>query len=137
MKAAMRAEVAALVEKGKPDVSPLAYDQPIAWPSEQFQAGGNGAHQYVVLTTIKDTFAFCMFVNQEAVLKALDAEIEKSNNDAGALSRDVQATRVAELQASLLQLERQQEAIIERLEGDGIPIRRTCSDPLVLLGIAQ
>jgi len=43
--------------------------------------------------------------------------------------------KVTELQARLLRLQRTEEAIIERLETDGMSVRRTCVDPLVLLGI--
>ena len=134
-KAAMRAEVARLAEKGRPEVASLFQGGNIEWPSEQFVAGGHGAHQYVVSATVKDTFAFAVWAHKGAIIAALDAEIERAGDDANALSAEAQATRIAELDAALLAHRRQGEAIIERLEGDGITARRTCTDPLVLLGI--
>ena len=136
-KSAMRAQVAGLAEKGRPDVANLFHGGAVVWPTEMFSAGGHGAHQYTVTATVNDALAFAAWANRAAIIAQLDAEIERAGDDTNALSAEAQATRVAELQASLLNLQRHEEAIAERLEGDGIPVRRICVDPVVLLGIEQ
>jgi len=134
-KAAMRAEVALLAEKGRPGIANLFHGGSIEWPSEVLVA--NGQHQYAVSTTIKDAFSLAVWAHRAAIVSQLDAEIERSGDDATALSAEAQATRVAELQAALFQLQRHEEAIVERLESEGVQVRRTCVDPLILLGIEQ
>ena len=134
-KAAMRAEVAALVERGRPDVGTLFHGETVAWPTEQFTASGHGAHEYVVAATIKDAFVFAVWANQDAVVRALDAEIARLGDDTRALSADAQTARRAKCKANLLALQRQAEAIIDRLEDEGHQVRRTCAEPLVVLGI--
>jgi hypothetical protein len=136
-KLAMRAQVDLLAEKGRPDVANLFNGHAIAWPTEQFTAGGHGAHQYIVAATVNDALALTVWAHRAAIIAQLDAEIERAGDDATALSAEAQGTRIAECEAALLQLQRQAEAIAERLEGDGITVRRTCTDPIVLLGIEQ
>lgn len=136
-KAAMRAQVALLVEKGRPEVSNLLYGGAITWPTEQLVAGGQGVHQYTVVTTVPDAFAFAVWSNAETIIAKLDAQIERMGDDASALTAEAQAARIAELEAALLQLQRQEEAVIERMEVSGQAVKRTCRDPLVLLGIAK
>ena len=134
-KAAMRAEIARLAETGRPNVTSLFHGGGIEWLTEMFVAGGHGVHEHIVSATIKDAFALTVWAHKDAIVAALDAEIERAGDDANALSAEAQATRQLELSAALLAHQRQGEAIIERLEGDGISVHRTCIDPLVLLGI--
>ncbi len=133
-KAAMRQEIARLAEKGRPEVGGLFHDQPIEWPTETFQAGGFGAHQYVVAATIKDAFALTIWANHDAIISALDKEIERQGDDTGAISAEDQSARVAALEAQLLTLQREAEAIIDRLE---VPVKRACLLPEVLLGVER
>jgi hypothetical protein len=131
-----REQVALLADRGRPDITNLfSSSGQIEWPQEQFTAGGHGAHQFTVVTTVKDAFAFTVWAHRDAIISQLDAEIERAGDDPHALSADAQATRLAELRASLLQAARNEEAIIERLEAEGVQVRRTCNDPLVLLGL--
>ena len=109
--------------------------KPVEAPTETFTAGGHGHHEHVVAATIKDAFALAVWENQDGIVAKLDRQIEAQGNDAIALDADAKAQRLAELEARLLRLQRTAEAIIERLEGDGMSIHRSCTDPLVLLGI--
>jgi len=136
-KLAMRAQVNLLAEKGRPDVAGLFNGGVIAWPTEQFSAGGHGAHQYVVTATVTDVLSLTVWAHRAAIVSQLDAEIERAGDDTTALSAEVQAARIVELQSSLLKLQREQEAINEKLEAQGQQIRRNCTDPLVLFGIEQ
>lgn len=136
-KAAMRAEVAAIVEKGRPDAYSLFHGNPIEWPTELFIANGAGVHQHTVAATVKDAFALAIWANADAVIAKLDTEIERMGDDASALSRDAQAARIVECEANLLKLQRQEEAIVEALEVQGHQVRRICADPQILLGIER
>jgi hypothetical protein len=78
-----------------------------------------------------------VWAHREAVIGALEAEIDRIGDDAVALSVDDQALRIAECEHALLTLQREGEAIIERLEGDGVMVRRVCTHPFVLLGIER
>jgi len=134
-KARMREQVQAVSNRGRPDVSGLFRDDDVLWPTETFTAGGHGHHEYVVAATVKDAFALAVWANQEGIVAKLDKQIEAAGNDAIALDAAAKAQRLADLEARLLRLQRNEEAIIERLEGDGMSVHRSCTDPLVLLGI--
>jgi hypothetical protein len=134
-KARMREQVRAIAERGRPDVRALFRDDDIVWATDTFTAGGHGHHEYVVAATVKDAFALAVWANQEGIVVKLDRQIEATGNDAIALDADAKAQRLADLGARLLRLQRTAEAIIERLEGDSMSLHRSCTDPLVLLGI--
>jgi len=137
-KAAVRQEIAWLAEKGRPEVAGLFHNQGIEWATELFQAGGYGAHQYVVAATVKDAFALTIWANRDAIISALDQEIVRQGDDSAAMSADDQAAKVAALEAQLITLQRQAEAMIDRLEADGAPhIQRRVTDPAILLGIER
>lgn len=134
-KASMRAEIAAMAERGKPDITPLFHGQSVHWATELFVAGGNGTHPHVVATTITDAVALAAWANHDAIVAKLDALIDAAASGPEAMSREEQARQIAERQASLLLAQRQEDAIISKLEEAGQMIRRQCVDPLVLLGI--
>jgi hypothetical protein len=138
-KAAMRARIEALAARGRPDVAGLFTDDDVRWPTEQFIAGGHGAHEYAVTATVKDHLALLVWAHREALIAALDREIEAhSADDVDALSADDQAARIAQLTAQLTVLKRQAEQLRDRLEADGVPVpQRDFTDVEVLLGIER
>jgi hypothetical protein len=89
----------------------------------------------VVAESILDTQSLLVWTHKAAIIAALDAEIERAGDDKSALNAAAKAARVAECEASLLRLQREAESLICAFEDQGGQIRRTCSDPLVLLGI--
>jgi hypothetical protein len=68
-----------------------------------------------------------VWANRDAIITALDAEIDRLGNEKDALSAGDQALRIAECEHALLSLQREAEAIIERLEGDDLPFRAPVS----------
>lgn len=134
-KASMRQQVAALAAEGAPDVWGLFRGGDIRWPSEQLLARAFGGEEVAIATTVNNATALAVWAHRDAIIAALEAAIEHCGNGRDALSAADQTARIAECEAALLQLQREAEAIIERLEGDGVAVRRTCTDPLVLLGI--
>ena len=110
----------------------------LKWPTLQVIGSGHGAHQYAVASEIADSLGLFAWLHRDALIAALDKQIEaEAADDTDALSAEDQAARVAQLEANLLVLQRQAEALIDRLEGDGIPVQRTCWDPHVVLGIER
>jgi hypothetical protein len=136
-KARMRDEVARLAARGRPEVDGLFHGKGVGWPTHQFIAGGHGAHQYAVTATVTDILGLFVWAHRDALIAALDQEIEAQGDDSAALNTQDQAARIVELEGALLLLQRQAEAVIDQLAGDGIPVRRTCTNPLVLLGIER
>ena len=137
-KAAMRAEIEAMAESGQPNISPLFAGQPIVWATRQFLTHTlGGDHPHGVSTSIRDASALTVWINRELIINKLDQLIDAEATTSGALSREERARELAERSANLLLLQRQEEAIIERLEAQGQVIRRQCTDPLVLLGIER
>lgn len=108
----------------------------MAWSKRPTPYGQKiGIHEYVVSATVKDPPSVTVWAHRDAIIAQLEAEIERIGDDATALSVEAQAARIAELRAAILQAQRHEEAIIERLEAEGVQVRRTCSDPVILLGI--
>jgi hypothetical protein len=56
-KAATRAQIELIAERGQPNVSSLFHGGAIAWPDEILVANGAGHHQYSSVATIRDAFA--------------------------------------------------------------------------------
>jgi len=137
-KAAMRGEIEGIAARGRPSVNGLFNGDGVGWSQETVQAGAYGAHNNVVGFIANDAFALVVWTHKDAIIKALDAEIEREGDDTNAISADAQKVKIIELEARLLALRRQNEAIIDRVEADGAGhIQRTCTDPLVLLGIER
>ena len=135
-KAMMRAQVQALADRGCLVVGPLFKGRHISWPTATFTATVRGGdHRHAVSETIKDAFALAIWASQDTIIAKLDRQIAAAGNDAIALDPDAKAQRLADLEGRLLRLHRTEEAVIEQLEGDGLTIQRSCTDPLVLLGI--
>ena len=134
-KALMRQQIEALAAEGRPGISGLFRGEKLQLPTEQFAAGGYGVHEVIVTATAKNAVGLLAWVAREPLIAELDAEIDRIGNDADALSAPDQEASAAKCQATLIHLQREAEALIERLEIDGVPVRRTCANPLVLLGI--
>ena len=136
-KALMRAQVAAFAELGRPGVETLFHGGgEIRWPTEQFSAACHGAHPSVLVATVRNASALATWAARDAIIAALDAEIDRVANDRDALTADDQAARLAEGERTMLTLQREGEALLEMLERDGLMVHRACADPRVLLGIA-
>jgi len=138
-KAAMRAQVASLAALGKPDILPLGHGGGIGWPTTLVTmvglAGTNPPVAASVSETLPDAAALFLWAQQSAIIAALEKEIDAAFPGDGTLSAEAKKARSDECDARLLSLQRVEEAIICRLEGDGATVRRVDPDPAVLLGI--
>lgn len=81
--------------------------------------------------------ALCLLVPdaiREMIAQRLDAALDGQQT----MSAEDRERRLADIEAELLQLERDEETIVERLEADGVPTaRRADADPRAVLGLDQ
>ena len=135
-KARMRAEVAALAALGAPDINPLFYNHPVGWPAEILRVDGAGVHQYTSVATVKNAFALTVWLHSDAIVKRLEEDIDAAADETALSSQDREA-RITQLNTALLLLERQEEAIIIKIEMSGGAVTRTTTLPEILLGIER
>jgi hypothetical protein len=136
-KSRMRAEVAALAERGRPMVDGLFYENGITWPETQIIATGAGETSTVVAAFVPDALALAVWANQAAVTAALEKEIERAADGRTALTFEARKTKLAECEAALLEAQRRGEVIVSKIEAEGRIVRRSCVDPFVLLGVTR
>jgi hypothetical protein len=131
----IRADVNALAERGRPDISEALFGGSVRWPMAQLVTEVHGEHSHVGTATVKDTLGLFVWLNREAVLKRLEAEVEANGDDQTAVPATDRVRLIAEAKAKLRHLQHVAEAVILRLEASGTLVKRTCVDPLVLLGL--
>jgi hypothetical protein len=141
-KAIARAEIERLATAGAPDVFPLVESgQPIIWPTMKasvsaWREGRPDPFTPIVKTT--DSVSLLAFLFRDQMIAALEAEIDARADDAHALGDKERAEREAELLASILQTEREEESLIDVAnEVGGTVLRRPDADARAVLGIAS
>lgn len=135
-KAAARAEIDEIAQRGAPDVSGLLSGVGIGWPTELLTTNGGGHHQYVGVAQVTAALPLIVWANRKMILSALEAEIDARADNANAFSATARTAAISECEAAILALQRREERIIEMIEDTtGQTIKRLCRDPLVLLGI--
>ena len=76
------------------------------------------------------------WINLEALLKRLDAEIDSEADDKNALSHDERQKREAVVLGDLLAVERDEAALVWAAQAQGLPAEhRADVDPCALLGV--
>ena len=81
-----------------------------------------------------DALALVAYLHKSALIAALDAEIDAESDDAASLSHEDRQLREAEAQDDLLDIERQEAALIWLAQDERLPVehRVDCS-PLAIL----
>lgn len=134
-KAALRDEIAAIAETGRPNVEGLFHGHPTEWPTRMLVASGHGAHQYTVAATERDVFSLFVWVHADQLTRMLADEIDAMGNDENALTSEARKTRASDANARLIALMRREEAIIDALYDAGHTVPRINADPAILLGL--
>jgi hypothetical protein len=138
-KARMKSEIDAIAAKGAPDVNSLLHGGIISWPHELIISNAAGVAAVTVVADVKNSFAFNVWQNQDAIVarltEAIDAAAEQS--DQPALSAVDRSAQLLQLSNALTALRRSEEAIICRITDSGGVIQRVNVDPLVILEIAE
>jgi hypothetical protein len=133
--ARMRADVNALAERGRPDVTGVLFGGNVQWPTKQLVTDVHGEHSHVGTATVDDALALAVWACRDEIVAKLSAEIEVAGDDKTAVAAADRPGLIAVSKTKLLELQHVAEAIICRMETEGHFVTRTCTDPLVLLGI--
>ncbi|MER9529580.1 hypothetical protein NKI89_07175 [Mesorhizobium sp. M0309] len=135
VKATVRAQVAALAARGAPNVqAAINHGQEVIWPKaavhvEQYVAP-DAARAHIVAKS-PDTLGLLAWCFKDQLIAALDAEIDKTSDDTGALSEDDRNTKITQLTDDLLAAER---AEVQLVDAAGLDHRQDV-DARALLGI--
>jgi hypothetical protein len=136
-KAQMRAQIEQLAERGTPSVSRLIeLDGPVDFQTQSLTSEVHTAQRSLAFTETADALALVAWLHRDALVAALDAEINTEADDAHALSHEARQQREAETMSDLLEIERQEAELCWRAQRENLPIehRGDCA-PLALLGL--
>jgi hypothetical protein len=122
-KAQMRAQIEALAMQGAPDVTNLIeHDGKIIWPTRRVQVDIFNAQPGAVgFVELPDMLALDAWRHKSDLIAALDAEINTEADDPASLSHADRELRTAEAMADLLEIERQEAALIWTAQAQGLP----------------
>ncbi len=144
VKAAVRKEVEALAERGRPDVARLIEGgsqlrfamQKVPIEIHGFVAT-DGAPRIIVPTanaSVPDAIALVAFAMKGQIIAALETEVDECADDDNSLTDQERAAKIGELKAKMLATERVEEAFVEMTGGD--VTRRADADPRAVLSIS-
>ena len=135
----LRAQIAAIAEKGAPDISGLTHGLPIAFATEILTASGHVPNAVTVAANVKNAFALTVWLHQDALIRKLSEMIDAAAeaSDAGPLNAVDRGAKLIALNKLLTTLLRSEESCICRIEEQGGAVQRTTRDPLILLGIEE
>ncbi len=125
------------VARGTPDVSMLVeFDRDIAWPTMRQQSQVIGAERHLAFAEVPDTIGLLAWMFKDALIAALDREIDAEADDAAALTHEQRQQREAEALGDLLAVERDECALVWQGQAQGLPVEhRADISPLALLGL--
>lgn len=144
VKAAMHAEIDRLAANGRPNVfGAIEYGEDIKWPrlvqkvntTNLSLASATGpAAQLIGLasTECPDVLSLLAWLHKDALIAALEREIDEMADDGAALSDEERAAKVTEIEVALLAAERNEVALVDE---SGEIAYRPDTDPRALLGI--
>jgi len=134
-KAIMRDQIEALAERGRPDVFPILESRQ---PAKFSTIGDLHRADTVRSTPVLDSEATLAWLHKEALIAALEREIDDAADDSEALDDEQRARRVAAAEAAMLAAERDEEAAISAAAAIGFYIpRRPDADARAVLGLAD
>jgi hypothetical protein len=136
-KARARGEIEALAQRGVPDTFALIENAaPLVWPTAKAEVVSwkdGRLDPFVPTVTAVDSRAVLCWLFKDEMARKVEAEIELRSDDANALTDEQRALRKAELEADILDVQREEESLIMTAGGD-IP-RRPDSAPPAILGV--
>lgn len=138
VKERMRAEVAALAERGEPDVSPaVEVGKPVRFATELttiFVEGSVGRASGPI--RLDRATEFVAWLLQDQLVAKLDELIDEVADDAAALDDEQRAERLAEIERDRLAVQFEEEAAVRLAEERGLTVpRRVDADPRAVLGV--
>lgn len=130
-----RSAVEALAERGQPNVmgcieggAPFRF---AAGALEPVTRGGSGYVQSSI-----DASALLAWLFKDELVSRIETLIRENADDASALTDAERKSRLEQIDAEILQIERVEEAVIEALHAEGLAVmRRSDCDPRAVLGV--
>ena len=124
-----------LAQRGAPDVTNvLEHDAGIVWPMSRVQSEVFAEQRALAFAEVPDTLALTCWLHKDALIAALDREISSEADDKAALTHEARQKAEAELMGDLLDIERQEAALVWRAMDEKLPAehRHDCSPQAVL-----
>ena len=127
-KAIARTQVEQLAQRGQPDCfGTIEHAEAVRWPQRRTGTGSvsevilsNGERAPVISRlpeAVPDAMAVLAWLHKDALIAALDAEIDASADDKAALDDDTRSQRAAEIAAAILLAEREECTLVEIMNG--------------------
>lgn len=143
-KARARAMIEQLAARGTPDASALVEaDLDIGWPMVMQRLGLAGIVAKTgdqlagnAMAEIVDMTALFAWLHKDALIARIEQEIDGIADDTSALSPQDREQCLAQIDADRLAIERQEAALVWRLQADGLPVEhRTDADARAVLAV--
>ncbi|MFZ0849995.1 MAG: hypothetical protein WAO08_12415 [Hyphomicrobiaceae bacterium] len=134
----MREEIEVLAQRGAPSMAlMIEHDGETGWPQTNLRGTVyNSANPSFAATETVDTLALFAWLHRDQLIAALDREIDAEADDASALTHEAREQQAAEVQADLLDIERQEASLMFRAWADGLSIQpRPDLAPAAWLGV--
>ncbi|WP_036282570.1 hypothetical protein [Methylocystis sp. ATCC 49242] len=137
-----REKIEALAERGRPNVlvsieagRDFEFASKIEGGGAVAIAGEMHALPFNRAVDIEATFAW---LHRDALIAAIEREIDENSDDASALSDETRQKKSLQIRAQILETERQEEAIVCMAAESGLVIaRRADADPRAVLGLSD
>jgi hypothetical protein len=131
----MREQIEALAQA--PNVSMLIeHDGKIAWPTTNLQSQIFNAQPAIGFAEAVDSLGVLIWLHRDAVVAALDRDIDDQSDNAAALTHEARQRQEAELAIDLLATERDESFFVWLGQEQRLPVEhRADISPLALLGL--
>jgi hypothetical protein len=133
----MREQIETLAMQGAPSVARLVeLDGPVDFQTQRLTSEVHAERRLLAFTEAPDALALTCYLQKDALIKRLDAEIDAEADDKAALSHEARQKAEAEVRADLLSVERDESALVWQAQAQGLPIEhRSDINPVALLGL--
>jgi hypothetical protein len=134
-KAKMRAEIEALAMSGAPSVSELIeHDRRIVWAMRNVQSQVfNAEAPSLAFGETHDLLPLFAWLHRDALIKALDREIDTEADDGASLTHEARQKAEAEVMGDLLAVERDEAALTWQAQDQRLPVEHRSDINLVAL----
>jgi hypothetical protein len=133
----MRERIGQLAESGRPFVEcAVEHNEPIPFPAQNHQVRIlNGDPSLIGFAELPDTLALLAWLHRDALIAALDREIDAVADDPNSMNHEQRQKAEAQVRADLLAVEREECVLIEIGQAQGLPVEyRSDCDPRAILG---
>jgi hypothetical protein len=121
-KAQMREQIEALAMQGTPSVSRLVeLVGPVDFQSQHLRSEVYAEQRQLAFAEVPDTVALVAWLHRDALIAALDREIASESDDKAALSHEAREKADAEVMSDLLDIERQEAALVFQAQQSLLP----------------